>query len=154
MYLALRYLDDVKADKGTRNLVFHEIQPSDVDFVERDQQNLRLAFQGGILTTPHILTEVLKLRKSSWLRSKQFQFRELALGLLSTRHIEEVTCPVVDIIASLPWFICQFGLADASGLFAAQIRQAILITDDNRLFAGLPANPAFEIRLLSEFLAE
>lgn len=117
---------------------------------------MQVTFQRGILTTLHVLTEVLKVRESSKLRNKEFQVRELALGLLSSGHIEEVACPVIDMTTSPSHrrFICQFGLADASALFAAQVRQAILLTDDERLFAGLSANPAFEIRLLSEFLAE
>ena len=87
------------------------------------------------LTTPHVLTEVFKLRAHSELR-KISDFRRSSLDALRKLYIEERHCPLIDLASQseLVDCVCRHGLTDAALLYVSEQEHCTLLTDDKRLF--------------------
>jgi hypothetical protein len=154
-YLALRYLDRHNAQKARRDQVFNELLPG-ITFADTEQQHLRRAMSREVLTTPHVLTEVFKLREPSILKKLE-GFLACGLDILGQGRIIEIPCPTAKLCEDRGFreLICRRGLTDAGLVFVAMQQQsALLLTDDSRLFGDYPAGAGFEIRLLNDYLQE
>ena len=73
------------------------------------------------LTTPHVLTEIFKLRGHSELR-KISDFKRSSLDALRKLYIEERHCPLSDLASQseLVDRVCRHGLTDAALLYVSE----------------------------------
>lgn len=135
----LTYYQNVGAGPARYKSVLADVRgktPEDVeDFEGRFNQLLRRG-RCQLATSPHVLTEVFKLRKHSQLEVDEPRFRRLALDELKKAAIEEVHCPASDLSSkdSIDR-ICRLGLTDATLLHLAMQRDYVILTDDGKFHA-------------------
>jgi hypothetical protein len=156
-HLALHYLQKTGADKATRDAVLGDVRrDTRTPFAETEQERfgLLLGRFKRVVTTPHVVAEVLKLRGYSMLSRDEMQFRKLSLELLTSERMEEVPCPLREVCADPDWrdLICRFGLSDAGLIYVATREKCLLLTDDRRMFGAYPSGAEFEIHLLDNCL--
>lgn len=151
-YLALRYLDRDDAPQARRNQIFDELRRAK-PFADTEQEHLRHAMSRAVLTTPHVLTEVFRLRESSILRKLE-GFLPCSLDILDQGSIIEVQCPTAELSKDRDFreLICRRGLTDAGLVFIATRRKALLLTDDVRLSEDYSAGASYEIWTLDDYL--
>jgi predicted nucleic acid-binding protein len=156
-YLALRYLDSIRAAKPYRDAIFHDIRGEDHPFGEDKQERLdKLMSVGGpALTTAHVMVEVTKMREHSEL-ARASGFGVFSLNLLAGTTITETTYSVGELCKE-PMFLDitrRFGLTDAGLIRLAHQNECLLLTDDSRLYGAYPAGSRCDIQLLDEYLRE
>jgi hypothetical protein len=156
-HLALHYLQKTGAEKARRDAVLRDVRPdSEVPFAETEQERLGILLDRfkRLLTTPHVVAEVLKLRGYSMLFRDEMQFRKLSLELLTSERMEEVPCPLREVCADPDCrdLICRLGLSDAGLIYVATREKCLLLTDDRRMFGAYTSGAEFEIRLLDDCL--
>jgi predicted nucleic acid-binding protein len=135
--LVLFYFRDLRQESERRWAVLKDIRPDGRPLTEEEGESV-LEFLGRAprrFTTPHVLTEVFKLRAHSELR-KISDFRRSSFDALRKLYIEERHCPLSDL-ASQPELVdsvCRHGLTDAALLYVSAHVRCTLVTDDKRLF--------------------
>jgi hypothetical protein len=154
-YVALCYLDRTNARKAHRDSVFRELRGGGT-FADSQQARLRQALGKSVITTPHVLVEIFKFREHLSLRQEKEQLRACCLDLISSGKIEEASCPTAELARdeSFRQMACRLGIADAGLVFVAANKNALLLTDDRRLFQVCSAGATYEIRLLDEYLRD
>lgn len=154
-YLALHYLDQTRADTARRGAVLRDVRRGKM-FTRTEQERFQVLLNGSerLLTTPHALCEVLKLREYSVLSLDQEEFRRLSLQLLLGGKLEDVSCPLRELCTDDAYrkLICRLGLTDAGLVYLAENERCLLLTDDRKLYSTYTAAAVFEIRLLDEYL--
>jgi predicted nucleic acid-binding protein len=147
--LALIYYRDVKQEP-----VPNDIRPNKRPLSEEDGERV-LEFLGRAprrLTTPHVLTEVFKLRDRSELRRRGEDFRGSSLDALKKLNIEERHCPLSELASESNFVdcMCRHGLTDAALLCVSVRENCTVLTDDKRLFEF--AGRKVQLLLLDELL--
>jgi predicted nucleic acid-binding protein len=155
--LALHYLDGTEADKFRRSKVLQDVRRgSDLRFAETEQERFQVLMSRAkrLLTTPHVLAEVLRLRGHPALSQDRERFRRLSLELLADGRIEEISGPLQALCADPEYreLICRLGLTDAAVVYLAAKERCLLLTDEERKFDTYTAGAGFEIRTLDEYL--
>lgn len=82
-YLAVHYLGQTEADIARRSAVLQDVRRGS-RFAKAEQERFQVLLDRSerLLTTPHALCEVLKLREHSVLSQDRERFRQLSLELL------------------------------------------------------------------------
>lgn len=154
-YLAVHYLDQTEADTARRSAVVQDVRRGS-RFAKAEQERFQVLLDRSehLLTTPHALCEVLKLREHSVLSQDRERFCRISLKLLMDGKLKEVSCPVRELCADEAYgeLICRFGLTDAAVVYLAENERCLLLTDDRKLCRTYTSGAVFEIRLLDEYL--
>lgn len=154
-YLAIRYLEGRDAPKAWTDCVLTEIRGK--AFAEAEQRRFLFKLEGQrVLTTPHVISEALKLRKTTAFYQEEEEFRRVSLDVLASDAIGEIPCPIMEICQheDLRQLIWLYGLADAGMIFAASKTGALVLTDDKRFFSYYSEKPGYVIELLDTYLQE
>jgi hypothetical protein len=151
--ILLRLLDEGDATQGQSDSLFRELR-NGASFARGKQQRLRQVLENRVITTPHVLVEVFRLREASQLNKRRADLRSCCLDLLAAGTILEEPCPAYNLYRDSRFrdFACRFGITDAGLLYTASQRKAVLLTDDRRLFAGVGFGLGCEIQLLDDYL--
>jgi hypothetical protein len=154
-YLAIRYLDGRDAPKAWRDQILTEIRGK--AFAEPEQRRFLLKLgRQRVLPTPHVISEALKLRKTSAFHQEKEAFRTVSLDIVASDVISEIPCPIMEICLHEDFreLICLYGLTDAGLIFAASRTGALVLTDDMRFFSYYSEKPGYVIELLDIYLQE
>ena len=158
-HLALHYAERIKAGIATRDAILRKIR-SQMPFDESRQEAFKTLCRAAapVLTTPHVLTEVFRLRKESELYRRQVDFRSVALELLVSGNIEEVHRPAESLYENSHYrdLVSRLRLTDTGFVSLAVEYDCVLLTDDDEMFQAYPSSPGtgFQIRMLDEYLRE
>ena len=148
--LALIYYRDFRQEPVPK-----DIRPNKRPLTEEEGERV-LEFLGRApkrLTTPHVLTEVFKLRDRSELRRHVEHFRRSSLDALKKLNIEERYCPLNELARESDFVdcVCRYGLTDAPLLYVSVQEHCTVLTDDRRLFEF--GGRKVRLMLLDELLA-
>jgi hypothetical protein len=154
-WLTISFLNSRDTLKAVRDQILAGIRPDSV-ISETHQQRLHEMMTQGVLTTPHVISETLKLREHSALGAMQEEFRNYSLKLLTSLSIREIPCPIAEICSEREFrqLICRYGLTDAGLIFIASRYAALLLTDDARLSRDYSAGGGYQIELLDAYLRQ
>jgi hypothetical protein len=156
-YLAVHYIETIKAKISTRDRILQSVRPAGRPF----DDSLQNAFTSlcretrRLLTTSNALTEALKARKNSALYRRE-DFHDIALSFLAESNIEELPRPARSLIQDTRYrdHTLRLGLTDMGLVSLAVEFKCPLLTDDGEMFQAFPASSetGFEISLLDEYL--
>ena len=142
-YLAMQYLEWTGADKAFSDAVVREVSRAEIT-----DENQQISFRDFLkahsrrVTTSHVIAEALYPRASSELGKDKETFRRVALDNLA--FIQERPVLLKDLDREL---IVRHGVCDAGVVRLAQLEEAALLTNDERLCGALPGDPNFTILL-------
>jgi hypothetical protein len=115
-YLAVRYLESIRAEKAKRIAVLERIRDGR-NFTEIQQELLCEAMTQPVVTTPHVMTEVLRAARESSPIIRTEDFRDHSIQILVGGSIREEPCPIERpmcrkgfSIAYPPLWACRRGL--------------------------------------------
>ena len=135
-YLTGQYLDFIQPDRATRTNALVEVsgQSGWDDSKQRAFETL-LRLRSRRLITTHVAGEIFHLRKYSFLKRNEQQFRKFVLDRLS--FFEEQGVLIEGLEQEL---IIQFGPTDAGLIWIARETRGELVTSDYRLFRALSSD--------------
>ena len=134
--LTLDYLRETGAAEARRGAVLADIRRErQWTVIEEELLSELLSQYGRLLTTPHVVAEVFKLREHSELKGDQYRFRRIAMSSFKKANLQEEHCSLVDLALnedSVEW-VCSFGVIDAMLLHVSMKEDCLILTDDTRL---------------------
>jgi hypothetical protein len=148
--LALEFLRETEAGHSRRVAVLQELRGKEINRLEEERFTEVFANYQRKLTTPHVLTEVFKLRDWSQLKRHEPHFRKVGIDTIKRAGIREITASLAELASNQDAIrrICLLGLTDAALLYVSGKENWTLLTDDRPLLAFASG----QIQLLDAFL--
>jgi hypothetical protein len=143
-----------RAEPERRQAALKDVRPNGRPLAEEQGERV-LEFLGHAprrLTTPHVLTELFKLRAHSELR-KIKDFKKSSFDALRKLNIEEkhYAFNLLALKSEFVECVCRFGLTDASLVYVSELERCTVLTDDKRLYQF--SGRRVRLLLLDELLA-